>query len=478
MNEYGGEPGQVADRSAFEEKMRKEGIPDDVIKLFNKYLNKLSSKVSQKHFIRENDIEPLEDSDILDHNELSKEDEDFGRSILDRAVMLKLNGGLGTSMGMPHAKSLLSVREGYTFLDIILEQAHLKGRSEHGECFLILMNSPNTDKDIREYLDQTCYQDNCPLVFNQHVYPKVLANTLEPAEYPKDRQLEWNPPGHGDMFASLWTSGMLEYLLDQGKRYAFVSNADNLGASINPGILGYFARNRFSMLMEVANRTSTDKKGGHLAKYPNGQLVLRESAQCPEDDMDFFQDVNRHRFFNTNNLWLDLQILYDYIQREGLPELPLIVNPKNLNPRDENSPRIYQLETAMGSAVSVFERSSALKVGRNRFIPVKKSNDLLAVRSDCYILNKYFELIPNPKRELGPIEIDLDETFYKKVDQFEDRFPWGPPSLIECASLKVKGDVLFEDQLVCRGQVEVINNSDNQKKVVQGSTLEGKVVLD
>ncbi|MFW6415002.1 MAG: UTP--glucose-1-phosphate uridylyltransferase [Thermodesulfobacteriota bacterium] len=478
MNHYEYKPDQPGTNSAFTEKMRKAGIPEQVINLFNKYLHRLSSDAEQEHFIREHEIQPLEEQDLPDHHELTREDEDFGRSILDRAVMLKLNGGLGTSMGMPHAKSLLTVREDYTFLDIILEQARIKGKSEQGEGSLILMNSPNTDNEIREHLELTCYHDNLPLIFNQHVYPKVLADSLEPAVCPGDPQLEWNPPGHGDLFASLLTSGMLEYLLDQGKRYAFVSNADNLGASIDPAILGYFARNRFSLLMEVAKRTSTDKKGGHLAKYTNGQLVLREGAQCSEADREYFQDVNRHRFFNTNNIWLDLQILNDYIQREGLPELPLIVNPKNLNPRDEDSPRVYQLETAMGSAVSVFERSSALKVGRNRFIPVKKTNDLLAIRSDCYVLNKYFELSPNPERELGPIEIDLDEAFYKKVDQFEDRFPWGPPSLIGCESIKVNGDVLFEDNVLCRGKVEIINSSGTQKKVPRGSELSGRIVLD
>ncbi len=230
--------------------------------------------------------------------------------------------------------------------------------------------------------------------------------------------------------------------------------------------------------MEVAKRSSADKKGGHLAKYANGQLVLREGAQCAERDFEYFQDINRHRFFNTNNLWLDLLMLKDYIQTQGLPELPLIVNPKNLNPRDEESPRVYQLETAMGSAISVFEGSSALRVNRNRFIPVKKTNDLLAIRSDCYILNKYFELTPNPRRQLGPIEIDLDENYYKKVDQFEKRFPHSPPSLIECQYLKVKGDVWFEDNVICKKNVEVINPSNIQKKVPQGSELEGRIVLD
>jgi UTP--glucose-1-phosphate uridylyltransferase len=271
---------------------------------------------------------------------------------------------------------------------------------------------------------------------------------------------------------------MLQELLRAGKRYALVSNADNLGAVLNPSILGYVIRNGLQFLMEVARRSPADKKGGHLARQKDGRLVLREIAQCPEKDVQAFQDIARHQFFNTNSIWLDLQALQDMIASQGLPRLPLIVNPKHLDPRDESSPRVYQLETAMGAAISSFERSGALHVDRRRFAPVKKTNELLVVRSDCYQLSDTYQLIPHPDRTLPPIEVDLDPEYYKQVDQFESRFPQGEPSLLDCARLIVKGDVLFEADVICRDQVLLRNETRSQKRVQQGAVLRGETVWD
>ena len=101
---------------------------------------------------------------------------------------------------------------------------------------------------------------------------------------------------------------MLDTLLANGYEVAFVSNADNLGAELDPLPLGYFVSERLPFLMEVADRTAADRKGGHLARRKSdGRLALRESAQCPDEDTDAFQDVDRHRYFNTNNLWINLR---------------------------------------------------------------------------------------------------------------------------------------------------------------------------
>jgi UTP--glucose-1-phosphate uridylyltransferase len=271
---------------------------------------------------------------------------------------------------------------------------------------------------------------------------------------------------------------MLDRLLEAGKRYALVSNADNLGAVLNPSILGYFIRNELQFLMEVAKRSPADKKGGHLARQTDGRLVLREIAQCPEEDIPAFQDIDRHRYFNTNSIWLDLHVLQDMISTQGLPRLPLIVNPKHLDPRDESSPRVYQLETAMGAAISSFQRSAALHVDRKRFAPVKKTNDLLVIRSDCYELSPTYQLLPSPKRSLPPIEVELDSEYFKKVDQFETRFSQGEPSLIDCERLMIEGDVLFEADVVCKGKVELYNKTSIQQRVAQGTVLDGEKVWE
>jgi len=60
----------------------------------------------------------------------------------------------------------------------------------------------------------------------------------------------------------------------------------------------------------VTRRTAADRKGGHLARRTaDGRLLLREVAQCPDADLESFQDISRHKYFNTNSLWLRLDAL-------------------------------------------------------------------------------------------------------------------------------------------------------------------------
>ena len=460
----------------FVRKMQEADMPSPVVDLFSEYVRQLLTSESVG-FMPESTIEPVQETEVKGQQQLTAADEEAGREHMDKAVAIKLNGGLGTSMGMPYAKSLLTVKSGLTFLEIICRQATALEADGSSGPGLLLMDSFSTHADTQAHLDSLDLPPaQRPWSFLQHSYPKVLADSLEPAHCPEQPELEWNPPGHGDLYAAIYTSGMLDKLLKAGKRYALVSNADNLGAVLNPAILGYFIRNELQFMMEVAERSPADKKGGHLAKQADGRLVLREIAQCPEEDLPAFQDIQRHRYFNTNSIWLDLRALQEMIDTHGLPRLPLIVNPKPLNPRDESSPRVYQLETAMGAAIASFEQSAALHVDRRRFAPVKKTNDLLVVRSDCYELSPAYQLLPSSKRSLPPIEVDLDSDYFKKVDQYESRFPDGEPSLLDCERLMVKGDVLFEAGVVCRGRVEIRNQTSVQQRVAQGSVVEGEKV--
>lgn len=121
--------------------------------------------------------------------------------------------------------------------------------------------------------------------------------------------MEWCPPGHGDLYAALLGSGKLDALLEEGIKYMFVSNSDNLGATLDTQLLKYFADSGAPFMMECCERTANDKKGGHLAvRKADSQLILREAAQCPDEDEDKFQDISTHKYFNTNNLWIDLEV--------------------------------------------------------------------------------------------------------------------------------------------------------------------------
>ena len=251
------------------------------------------------------------------------------------------------------------------------------------------MNSFYTREDTLAALEAHPELDSdVPADFVQNKEPKIRVDDLTPVEWPDDPALEWCPPGHGDIYTALLTSGTLEQLLDTGYEYAFLSNSDNLGAVLDPRILSWFAAEELPFVMEVARKTDADRKGGHPARLKEtGQLVLRETAQTPEDDMERFPDIDRWTYFNTNNLWVNLRALAAVLdENDGVLGLPMIVNRKTVDPCDKSTPEVFQLETAMGAAVGVFEGARVLSVPRPRFAPVKTTDDLLVLRSDAYVL--------------------------------------------------------------------------------------------
>lgn len=450
---------------AFRAKMEAEGLPREVVTAFGHYYGQLATGFTGK--MPDAVIRSLRDENVPDLGTLQRHS-GAGLRNLGKLCVIKLNGGLGTSMGLEKAKSLLPVKHGLTFLDITARQVRRLREVSRLPVPLVFMNSFNTHRDT---LDALAGFDNdeagLPMAFLQHKYPKVRRADLAPVNFPQDRRLEWNPPGHGDIYTAMVTSGILKTLLDSGFEYAFISNSDNLGAVFDSAILGYCLDERPPFVMEVARRTVADRKGGHLARHDDGSLVLRELAQCPDDELDAFQDLDRYRFFNTNSLWISLPALQEVFDRFGMLRLDLIVNPKTVDPRDPQSEPVYQLETAMGAAISAFEGAKVVEVPRSRFAPVKTTSDLLAVMSDCYVLTRDHLVVANPDRDLGGIDIRLDDRFYKKIDDFMARIPQGPPSLLRCSSLKVEGDVVFMPSAELEGDV-VLRNESSEPMVVDG----------
>ena len=449
--------------SAATEKMRAEGLPKIAIDTFAHYEQRL--REGEQGTLPEAELEPL--SDLPSSEDLPDPD----GSALGQVVVLKLNGGLGTSMGMTKAKSLVEVKEGQTFLDVIVRQVlHLRERYG-AQIPLLLMNSFATRDDTLEALERypELHIDGLPLDFVQGKVPKLLVDGFQPVSWPDDPALEWAPPGHGDVFTSLATSGMLDTLLERGYEYLFLSNSDNLGAVLEPRILDWFAREQLPFVSEVVDRTEGDRKGGHLARRRGGGgLVLRETAQVPEEDQEAFEDVERHRFFNANNIWVNLRALKAALEeRGGVLGLPMIVNRKTVDPNDPSSPEALQLETAMGAAIGVFEGAAAVHVPRARFAPVKTTSNLLVVRSDAYELAVDWTVRLSHERDAAPI-VELSDEF-KLLRGFEERFASGPPSLVGAERLEVEGDVRFGAAVVVRGRVRV----EGPASIPDGAVLEG-----
>lgn len=438
-------------------RLKNDHAPEPLLATFTAQLRRVMA--GETGLIPEADLSPVKELPQLEELESFRT---AGEAALARAVVIKLNGGLGTGMGLDRAKSLLPVKPGLSFLDIIARQI-LGLRQRFGNALpLLLMNSYSTEVDsltaLAAHPSLADGQSGWPLSFLQHRIPKLRSDTFEPVAWPDEPELEWCPPGHGDLYTALMATGLLDRLLDAGLRYAFVSNADNLGATLEPVLLGYLEQRALPFIMEVTWRTEADRKGGHLARHRGGGFLLRESAQCPPDEAASFQDIDRHRYFNTNNLWLDLQAVRDLIQRTGQPPaLPVMVNRKTVDPRNPTSTPVLQLETAMGAALAVFEGSAAVCVPRTRFAPVKTTDDLLGLWSDAYQLDAQARLVLHPARQLVPPVIKLDSRFYKMWPDFAQRFPHGAPSLLECRSLTVAGDVVFGPGLAFRGEVSICN---------------------
>lgn len=448
----------------FAERMAAENLPDIFIDNFAYYYDKLIA--GDDGMIPEDSIIPV--TSLTDAEQLPDDLAAVGRSVVEKTVIIKLNGGLGTGMGLTGPKSLLIVKDNLSFLDIIARQAVRVGAP------LLLMNSFATEDESCAVLQRyPSLHHDLPVSFLQHKQPKISVDDFSPAHHPQDVELEWCPPGHGDLYVALVTSGMLDRLLAGGFEYAFVSNADNLGAVLELSILGYLAERRLPFLMEVADRTPADRKGGHLAQRQDGQFVLREIAQCPSEDLEAFQNIRRHRFFNTNNLWLHLPTLQRLLtERDQRLGLPMIRNQKTIDPRDPGSAPVYQLETAMGSAIAVFDGAEAIRVSRARFAPVKKTEDLLAVRSDAYTLTDDYRVILAPERGGIPPTVELVGPYYRFVNDLDQRFPGGAPSLRCCDRFMVEGDFEFGRGIVAKGNVRFRNPNGKRWIVPDGLVIE------
>ena len=462
------------------EKMQRAGLDDLLIRSFEYYYAQLVAGATG-YIPGSHARQPTNIADISAAVDFHAD----GLDALNRLVVVKLNGGLGATMGLNGPRSLLVVKEGLRFFDIIVRHLLYLRQEMTARLPLIFMNSYSTHSATEQALAAypqlaRSASGELPLTFLQNRVPKIWQETLAPVAWPEDPSKEWCPPGHGDIYLALHTGRLLKQMLDLGYEYMFVSNADNLGATVDIDILGFFAARNLPFLMEVTTRTAADRKGGHLAQDPDGRLLLREIAQCPPEEIAQFQDINRYRLFNTNNLWIHLPSLHNMLdERDGFLELPMIVNNKPVDPARPDAPPVYQLETAVGLALSVFEGAQAIQVPRDRFLPVKRCNDLLALRSDAYRLDRAQRVELDPRRGTAPFppgapHVELDDRFYQFIDQIEARFPHGPPSLVGCRALTINGPYTFGVSVAVEGDVTLTNDSDTPIVIPDGERIVGR----
>lgn len=437
-------------------------IQDEGFKaLFKRYLS-----LKDKPQVDWDNLSPPHRDAVIDYVNLSPPDRSMVRDMLNKLVIVKLNGGLGTSMGCTGPKSVIQVRNDLTFLDLTVRQIEDLNQMYCCDVPLVLMNSFNTHEDtlklIRKYEGRNCKIHT----FLQSKYPRINKETLMPEPN------EWYPPGHGDFYEAFYNSGLLRKFLDEERDYCFVSNIDNLGADADLNILHVLiskGANAPTFVMEVTDKTMADVKGGTLVEY-EGKLRLLEIAQVPKDHVDEFKSVKKFKIFNTNNLWMHLQSIERLVVNKSL-ELDIIVNPKHL----DSGVDVIQLETAAGAAMKYFDRGIGINVPRSRFLPVKKTSDLLLIKSNLYKL-KNGCLLMNPLRAFPSVPlVKLGDEHFSKVREFQARFA-SIPDVLELNHLTVSGDVTFGKNVSLRGTVIVIANHGDRIDIPSGSILENKIV--
>ncbi|WP_297642408.1 UTP--glucose-1-phosphate uridylyltransferase [uncultured Gardnerella sp.] len=452
-------------------KMRDAGMSDTAIAQFS-HLYEVWRNNEKGSFIREHDVEPIKTVPSF-HEIYETIDHDKAVKAFAKTAFIKLNGGLGTSMGLSCAKSLLPVRRHKArqmrFIDIIIGQV-LTARQRLGvDLPLILMNSFRTSKDTLQVLkrNRKFVQNDIPVEIIQHQEPKILAQTGEPVSYPEDPTLEWCPPGHGDLYSTIWESGILDKLSECGFSYLFISNSDNLGARPSRTLAQYFENTHAPFMIEVAKRTQADRKGGHIVRdIETGRMLLREMSQVNPEDKRSAQSINKHPYFNTNNIWIRIDALKKMLKKyNGVLPLPVICNNKTVDPTNPESAKVVQLETAMGAAVSLFDDAICVEVDRMRFLPVKTTNDLFIMRSDRFHLTDSYEM--EDGNYIFP-DIDLDPRYYRNIDDFNERFPYSVPALAAAKSVTIKGDWTFGNQVSMFADA-VLQDSGEPNYVPNGS---------
>ena len=421
------------------EKILDRLLPDPQREQFRRMLKQLQK--SPKDNLDWASIHSPNDSMQVDYHSLDEASncaENFSRLVVG-----KLNGGLGTSMGCSGPKSLINVKEGKTFLDLIVEQVNILNDKWGGDIPLLLMNSFYTHEETSEFVD-SC---SLPIItFKQNMFPRLKAESFMPMNPDEWGENAWYPPGHGDFYNCIQQQGILGQLIENGKDILFISNADNLGAVADSKILNYMIEKKIPFLIEVTPKTPSDVKGGTLYEQ-KGKLKLLEIAQVPKEHIEEFCSQEKFSVFNTNNIWMNLGVLEERL-KEGPLDLNVIVNRKTIEGQS-----VVQLETAIGSAIDCIDNEVGLCVSRDRFMPVKKTEDLLLVQSNLFNLEEG-RLVRNRKRKNPHLpEIKFGQPL-DQLDAFNKCFA-ALPDLLDLESLDASGQISFEGVVTLKGRVEL-----------------------
>lgn len=398
---------------------------------------------------------------VVPYDSLASISEDIAETkmLLDKLVVVKFNGALGTNMGFSAPKSAIEVKNNLTPLDLMVDQVESLNSKYGCNVPLLLMNTAETHDHVQKVLEK--YSNS-----------KVDIHSLSLSQQPHEKSFEghsrkdklYPSSDHSVVFLSLMKSGTLDLLLVQGKEYALVVDSDNVAAVADPKIFNHLIQNQIEYCMEVAPVPSIDLRNSLINLRP-GKFQLVDITQNPTK-----QSGGKFKFINTRSMWVNLRAIKRLIDTDELKV-------ENFSSSKEvNDDQIISRGTAADSAIQFFDHTIGINVAQSRYLPVNSTSDLLLLQSDLYTADEGI-LVQNPARD-NPANpsIELGPEF-EKVNDFQSRFK-SIPSIINLDSLKVEGDVWFGAGITLKGKVSIVAKPGMKLEIPDGIVLENKEIKD
>ncbi|KAH9724771.1 UTP--glucose-1-phosphate uridylyltransferase [Citrus sinensis] len=422
---------------------------------------------------------------VVPYDSLASISEDIAETkmLLDKLVVVKFNGALGTNMGFSGPKSAIEVKNNLTPLDLMVDQVESLNSKYGCNVPLLLMDTAETHDRVQKVLEK--YSNS-----------KVDIHSLSLSQQPHEKSFEghsrkdklYPSSDHSVVFLSLMKSGTLDLLLVQGKEYALVVDSDNVAAVADPSIL---------VLVLVAPVPSIDLRNSlinlrpgkfqlvDITQNPTKQTcnIIYVSMICSICSFAFLADQcfifcfimvkksgGKFKFINTRSMWVNLRAIKRLIDTDELKV-------ENFSSSKEvNDDQIISRGTAADSAIQFFDHTIGINVAQSRYLPVNSTSDLLLLQSDLYTADEGI-LVQNPARD-NPANpsIELGPEF-EKVNDFQSRFK-SIPSIINLDSLKVEGDVWFGAGITLKGKVSIVAKPGMKLEIPDGIVLENKEIKD
>jgi len=448
--------------------LTKIGMTEEVARDFLR----LRSKFLEKPLVEWDSVEPPPAEFLKDYSTLKEPDKTIIKELLDKLVVVQLNGGLGYFIGCKGPKcgiQILKKSGGITILDCKVMQI-IKLNKEYGcNIPLVLMNSPRTDSETEVLIQKYNKLEIDIHTFVQNVHPFMYKDTLSPLPKSQSSLEGWYPPGSGEVFSAMYRQGLLEKFKNEGKELLFISNMENLGSSVDLKLLHYIANPKVNLdfLLETTNRISTDQAGGFAIKYKDRHVHILEISQIPSQVMSKFS-LSNFKYWNTNNIWTRIGVVIDMMKQQQI-DLDFIVKYKVINGKN-----IAQLETPVAMSIQSFPKAASILVPRSRYRPVKSTSDLLQVQSELFEL-QHGLLVASTKRSYSSDPLVKLGDEFKSMAEYERRFKT-IPNILELDHLTVSGDVYFGANVTLKGTVIIVANSGSRIDIPDGVVLDNKIV--